>query len=160
MHGRQLRIYYRSFSNVVVNANYCVHTWLLSLEEQYKKGKLPPVLYHQIDGGSENANILYLAICFMLVTKGLCLKVVLTRLLPGHTHEDIDALFALIWTLVRDEIILTPSEFEAAIRKRSKSLMMLMLLTSTLFQIMISTLKVTLMVMLVASRNKNGPSFK
>ena len=114
MHGRQLRIY-RSFSNVVVNANYCVHTWLLSLEEQYKDGKLPPVLYHQIDGGSENANILYLAICFMLVAKGLCLKVVLTRLLPGHTHEDIDALFALIWNMVRDEIILTPSEFEAAI---------------------------------------------
>ena len=52
MHGRQLRIY-RSFSNVVVNANYCVHTWLLSLEEQYKKGKLPPTLFHQIDGGSE-----------------------------------------------------------------------------------------------------------
>ena len=56
----------------------------------------------------------------MLVAKGLCLKVVLTRLLPGHTHEDIDALFALIWTLVRDEIVLSPSEFEAAIRKAFK----------------------------------------
>ena len=69
----------------------------------------------------KNANILYLVICFMLVAKGLCLKVVLTRLLPGHTHEDIDALFALIWTLVRDEIVLSPtSEFEAAIRKAFK----------------------------------------
>ena len=121
MHGRQLRIY-RSFSNVTVNANYCVHTWLLSLEEQHKNGKLPPVLYHQIDGGSENANILYLAICFMLVAKGLCLKVVLTRLLPGHTYEDIDALFALIWNMVRDEIILTPSEFAAAILKAFASI--------------------------------------
>jgi hypothetical protein len=116
MHGKQLRIY-RSFSNVCVNANFCVHTWLLSLEEQYKKGKLTPTIYHQIDGGAENANILYLIICFMLVAKGLCLKVVLSRLLPGHTHEDIDALFALIWNMVRDEIILTPSEFEAAMRK-------------------------------------------
>jgi hypothetical protein len=121
MHGRQLRVY-RSFSNVCVNANFCVHTWLLSLEEQYRKGKLPPTLYHQIDGGSENANVLYLAICFMLVAKGLCLKVVLTRLLPGHTHEDIDALFALIWQMVKDEIVLTPSEFEAAILKAFKKL--------------------------------------
>ena len=39
MHGRQLRIY-RSFSNVCSNANLCVHTWLLSLEEQYKQ--VPP----------------------------------------------------------------------------------------------------------------------
>jgi hypothetical protein len=116
MHGRQLRIY-RSFSNVCVNANFCVHTWLLSLEEQYRKSKLPPTLYHQIDGGPEKANIHYLAICFMLVAKGLCLKVVLTRLLPGHTHEDIDALFALIWQMVKDEIVLTPSELEAAILK-------------------------------------------
>ena len=117
MHGRQLRV-----SNVCVNANFCVHTWLLSLEEQFKKGKLPPTLYHQIDGGSKNANVLYLVICFMLVAKGLCLKVVLTRLLPGHTHEDIDALFALIWNMVKDEIILTPSEFKAAILTAFKKL--------------------------------------
>ena len=109
-------------SAVCVNANFCVHTWLLSLEEQYRKGKLPPVLYHQIDGGSENANVLYLVICFMLVAKGLCLKVVLSRLLPGHTHEGIDALFALIWHMVRDEIILTPSEFKLAIEKAFQKL--------------------------------------
>jgi hypothetical protein len=121
MHGKNVRVY-RSFSNVCVNANFCVHTWLLSLEELYKKGKLPPVLFHQIDGGSENANVLYLLICFMLVAKGLCRKVVLSRLLPGHTHEDIDALFALIWNMVRDEIILTPSEFKAAIEKAFQTL--------------------------------------
>ena len=116
MHGRQLRIYC-SFSNVTVSANYSVHTWLLGLEEQPKNGKLPPVLYHQIDGGSKNANTLYHAICFMLVAKGLCVKVV-----PGHTHEDIDALFSVIWNMVRDEIILTPSKFTAAILKAFASI--------------------------------------
>jgi hypothetical protein len=121
MHGRQMRVY-RSFSNVCVNANFCVHTWLLSLEEQYKKGKLPPIIYHQIDGGSENANVLYLAICFLLVAKGLCSRVELTRLLPGHTHEDIDALFALIWNMLKDEYCLSPDEFKRLIENAFSSL--------------------------------------
>jgi hypothetical protein len=43
-------------------------------------------------------------------------------LLPGHTHEDIDALFALIWNMVKDEIVLTPSQFEAAIQKAFQKL--------------------------------------
>ena len=105
-----------------VNTNFCVHTWLLSLEEQYRKEKLPPTLFHQIDGGSENANVLYLVICFMLVARGFCLKVVLSHLLPGHTHEDIDAMFALIWNMVKYEIDLSPSEFESAILKAFKKL--------------------------------------
>jgi hypothetical protein len=122
MHGRNMRVY-RSFSNVSINANYCVHTWLLSLEEIYKaKGKLTSTLFHQIDGGSENANVLFLVICFLLVAKGLCTKVVLTRLLPGHTHEDIDALFALIWNMLKDEYILTPEEFKVLIGKAFKKI--------------------------------------
>ena len=30
-----------------------------------------------------------------------------------HTHEDIDALFALIWNMLKDEIVLTLNEFKA-----------------------------------------------
>ena len=112
MHGRMLRIY-RSFSNVSVNGNYCVYTWLLSLEEIYKdKGKLPSTLYHQIDGGSENANKITLAMAYLMVAKGLTQKIVMTRLPPGHTHEDIDALFALIWNMLKNEIVLTLDEFK------------------------------------------------
>lgn len=121
MHGRQMRVY-RSFSNVSVNGNFCIHTWLLSLEEQYKKGKLPSTIFHQIDGGSENANIMYLVICFLLVAKGLVTRVELTRLLPGHTHEDIDALFALIWNMLKDEYCLSPEEFKKLIMKSFSSL--------------------------------------
>ena len=108
-HGRKMRVY-RSFCNIRGGANLSIHTWLLSLEECYiKEGKLPDTVYHQIDGGRENANNHMLTMSQLLVSRGLCKKLVLTRLLVGHTHEDIDALFALIWKSLRDQYILTPS---------------------------------------------------
>ena len=35
--------------------------------------------------------------CELLIIRGLTKRIVLTRLPVGHTHEDIDARFALIW---------------------------------------------------------------
>ena len=72
---------------------------------------MPPTIYHQIDGGPENVNAEFHAICSLLVASGLTERVILTRLPPGHTHEDIDAVFALIWKRLRTEFIITPSEF-------------------------------------------------
>ena len=46
--------------------------------------------------------------------------VVLTRLPVGQTHEDIDANFALIWRMLRDEYICTPSEFSTLIYRALK----------------------------------------
>lgn len=78
----------------------------------------------QIDGGSENANKYMLAVCELLVLKRLCKRVVLTRLPPGHTHEDIDALFAKIWKAIRGDAVLTPEQYkkmiEEAVSKRNK----------------------------------------
>jgi hypothetical protein len=112
MHGQNMTIY-RTFANVGGGANLAIHTWLLSLENYYRlhNSKLPPILYHQFDGGSENCNAEFVAICSLLVACGLVNKVVLTRLPVGHTHEDIDGLFALIWRKLRDEFVYTPSDF-------------------------------------------------
>jgi hypothetical protein len=52
-----------------------------------------------------------LGICELLVAKRLTLKVVLTRLLVGHTHEDIDAIFALIWEHMKGKMALTPQVY-------------------------------------------------
>lgn len=46
----------------------------------------------------------------LLVHRGLTKRVVLTRLPPGHTHEDIDGKFAIIWVHNRKKFILTPQE--------------------------------------------------
>ena len=112
MHGDTMTIY-RTYANVGGGANLAIHTWLCSLEDYARRHKwrLPKVLYHQIDGGPENANKEFLALCCLLVSSGLVDKIVLTRLPVGHTHEDIDALFALIWKKLRDEHIYTPGEF-------------------------------------------------
>jgi hypothetical protein len=112
MHGHNMTVY-RTYANVGGGANLAIHTWLLSLEAYYRENnnKLPPVLYHQIDGGPENANNEFIAIAALLVASGLVEKVVLSRLPVGHTHEDIDGLFALIWKKLRLEFIHTPLEF-------------------------------------------------
>ena len=88
--GRARFVVYRHFENYSKHAakNLAVHAWLSELQrEKDERGSLPPVLYHQIDGGKENANSLTIAVAEWLVLKGLCRKVVITRLPVGHTHE-------------------------------------------------------------------------
>jgi hypothetical protein len=104
---------YRSFANICLKEgkgqNIALYAWLSELEYEYKKrGRLPPVLYHQFDGGNENAGPLTIAVAEWLVLKGLTTRVVLTRLPVGHTHEDIDAQFAHIWKALRQQYVLSP----------------------------------------------------
>lgn len=44
-------------------------------------------------------------------------KVVISRLMVGHTHEDIDARFALIWKRVRSAFVLCMSQYKKAIEQ-------------------------------------------
>jgi hypothetical protein len=88
---------------------------LLQWETQFRESNsnpklraLPEVLYAQIDGGSENANKATLAICELMIARGLTRKIVLTRLPVGHTHEDIDARFGVIWRKMYHSQIYTP----------------------------------------------------
>jgi hypothetical protein len=53
---------------------------------------------------------LILLISELLVAKGLCKRVVVTRLPVGHTHEDIDSLFAKIWKKLRRMHVITPQQ--------------------------------------------------
>ena len=76
-------------------------------------GVLPEVLYLQVDGESDNANMYMLAICELLVIRGGVREVHLSRLPVGHTHEDIDSVFSRIWTKVRDRAVITPQDYEA-----------------------------------------------
>jgi len=45
------------------------------------------------------------------VAKRLTRKIVLTRLPVGHTHEDIDAIFALIWQFMKNKEVMTPQVY-------------------------------------------------
>lgn len=116
MHGDNTTIY-RTFNNIKGGSNLAAHSWLLSLERRYKENgnKLPDTIYHQIDGGPENATHLAHALCELMVSKRLTKKIVLSRLMVGHTHEDIDALFALIWKSAAPNHVLTPKAYEKLI---------------------------------------------
>lgn len=95
-------IFYRTFHNVALGANVQIHTMLLTLENILNtEGKLPDTFFYQIDGGSENIAKAVIHTCELLVAKRIVKKVVLTRLMVGHTHADADADFAHIWKYVR-----------------------------------------------------------
>ena len=115
-HGRNLTLY-RTFNNIYNGANLSIHCWLLSLEEIYKSNndKLPDTIFCQIDGGSENANWVVKGICELLVARGLTKQVIMTRLPPGHTHEDIDAVFGTIWEHLKGRTIYSPQGYERAL---------------------------------------------
>jgi hypothetical protein len=115
-HGRKIFMY-RTFHNVQNGANLQIHTLLKTLESimRAEKGKLPDTIYVQIDGGSENTAKVVLALCELLIHKGLCKRVELTRLIPGHTHDDIDGKFSLIWRGIRGTHIFTHEQYSTAI---------------------------------------------
>jgi hypothetical protein len=115
VHGRRIQIY-RTFHNIANGANLAIHTMLLSLEQIIDdEKKLPDTVYVQIDGGPENIAASLYAMCELLVAKGLTKHIVLTRLMVGHTHEDIDSKFAKIWGKIRRAYVLTNSAWEIAI---------------------------------------------
>ena len=82
------------------------------MEREYKRrnNSLPDTLYYQIDGGPENANAVPIAMAELLIHWGLTKQVVMTRLPPGHTHEDIDGIFGVIWKHCWRKNILTPQQ--------------------------------------------------
>ena len=83
-----------------------------SLEKlQRDDGTLPDTIYYQVDGGPDAICSLVLCIAELLVAKGACRRVVITRLPVGHTHEDIDSLFAKIWKKLRRMHVITPQQY-------------------------------------------------
>jgi hypothetical protein len=83
-----------------------------ALEKRLKAdGTLPDTLYYQVDGGPDAMCSLVLCVAELLVAKGLCKRVVVTRLPVGHTHEDIDSLFAKIWKKLRRMHVITPQQY-------------------------------------------------
>jgi len=116
-HGRNFTIY-RTFHNIINDSNLQIHCFLLSLESTLRaEHKLPDTVYYQVDGGSENiAKVVHL-ICELIIARRLTKKIVLSRLMVGHTHEDIDARFGVIWSSIRQEHVLSPQMYASMIRR-------------------------------------------
>jgi len=109
---------YRFFHNVGGGANASIYCMLRTLERiKEMEGRLPETFYYQVDGGLKNSNLATLGYCEFIVARRLVDKVVVTRLIVGHTHCDIDAFFGVIWKKIRDATILTPQQYEEAIKE-------------------------------------------
>lgn len=48
---------------------------------------------------------------------GVFEEIEVARLPVGHTHEDIDALFGVLWRALQNKTIMTPQDWEAMARK-------------------------------------------
>jgi len=114
---------FRTYHNVQSTTNLTIHCWLLALEAEYKanNGSLPSTVFYQMDGGPDNANRHVLAIAELLVARRLTRKVVVSRLLVGHSHCDLDAIFGILWRAVWKQIVSYPQQYEKIIRKALKS---------------------------------------
>lgn len=100
-HGRH-NIVYRTFHTINKGANLQIHCLLLTLEKIFQaEGHLPDTIYYQVDGGSENTAKTVIALCELIIARRLCKKLVLSRLMVGHTHCDVDAMFGRIWKRAR-----------------------------------------------------------
>ena len=90
IHGDHVH-FFPTMNTVGKSANLTCFCILRSIEMFYEKhNRFPETIYIQIDGGSENANATVLALCELLVIKRFGRVIHLTRLPPGHTHDDID----------------------------------------------------------------------
>jgi len=100
-HGRRTSLF-RTFHTVQNSANLQIHTFLKTLDDvMQKERRLPDTIYLQTDGGSENTAKTVFYIAELLVAKRLVKTVVLSRLMVGHTHCDIDAVFGRVWLRLR-----------------------------------------------------------
>lgn len=90
IHGDHVH-FFPTMNTVGKSANLTCFCILRSIEMFHEKhNRFPETTYIQIDGGSENANETVLALCELLVIKRFAHVLHLTRLPPGHTHDDID----------------------------------------------------------------------
>lgn len=122
-HGVGLTIY-RTIETVGGKSPDLTIHCILSQIERWKMrngGRLPTEIYVQVDGGGENANQYVLAVLELLVSKRVAQKIYYTRLPTGHTHEDIDAAFAVIWKAMRDSACLTLKDYKDKVQAAFKN---------------------------------------
>lgn len=102
-HGKGVTLY-RTMDSIKKTADLTIYCVLSQIEDFYQKNcYFPETLYLQVDGGCENANKYLLATMELLVVKRLIREIYVTRLPTGHTHEDIDGVFAVIWNTMKGQ---------------------------------------------------------
>lgn len=112
---------YRTLDTVSKGSDLTIYCILSQIEEFRRRNNYyPETIYLQCDGGSENANQYLLALLELLVVKRVAREIFYTRLPTGHTHEDIDAVFAIIWKSFRSKSCETLGRYRCGLEKAFK----------------------------------------
>jgi hypothetical protein len=120
-HGHGVTIY-RTCGTVKKHSNLSVYAILCQIEAwKLRNHYYPELLYLQVDGGSENANMLMMGFLELLASKRIVPTIYYTRLPTGHTHEDIDAVFGVIWKSNRLNSCETLDKFVHQVQQAFKS---------------------------------------
>ena len=119
-HTQHETTFYWSYPNVHCGASLIIHCMFLEIEHRMQdviagKIPMPTKIYVQIDGASDNVAKAVYASMEHLVFKKLCPQIIVCRLPTGHTHEDVDSKFGVVYVSTRGDHIYTPQQFEAAI---------------------------------------------
>ena len=96
--------------------------WQTLVDIKRKKGKLPPILYLQLDNTTkQNKSHFLFGFLGLLVKMGVFEKVIVAFLPVGHTHEDIDQLFSRLAVYMRHHNALSRPALGECIRAAYKS---------------------------------------
>ena len=91
VHGSEPRCFL-AWENIAGDPNLTIHILFTTLlEEERRRGRLPPVLYLQLDNCiRENKNTYTIMYLVWLVERGIFNQILLSFLPVGHTHNDVD----------------------------------------------------------------------
>jgi len=117
VHGVGVTLY-RTLETVPKGPDLTIFCIMAEVEKFVSKhGHFPEEIYVQADGGSENANKYVLASLEYIISQRWAKKILFSRLPAGHTHEDIDACFGVIWKWFRSNPCETLDAYKANISK-------------------------------------------
>jgi hypothetical protein len=120
-HGSKVK-FYRSLDTAPKGADLTIYCILRQIESwRDRHGYFPEEIYLQLDGGSENANQYVLAMLELLVAKNITKVIHYTRLPTGHTHEDIDSCFGVLWRVLRGKCCETLSKYKEMVENTFKA---------------------------------------
>jgi len=111
------RTFYRTFPHVASGSNITIEVLTREIEKRMEHCKkknttMADCLFLQIDGGPENTSKTFYAFCDQLVKNKVFKRIEVCRLPVGHTHEDIDALFGVLWRSSRHKTLITPQDWK------------------------------------------------
>jgi len=111
------RSFYRTFPHVSSGSNVAIEVLLHEIEKRMQHCKetgktMPDVLFLQIDGGPENTSRAFYGMLDQLVQNKVFKRIEVCRLPVGHTHDDIDALFGVLWRASRHKTLISPQDWK------------------------------------------------